>query len=274
MESGPIGTHESNPLLRPLKKLLRRKPKFMNARDADEWRKRLASLCREDFGVELHPMQSDPTIVPSASVVDAVQGRSKSDPDTFLGTGYRDMVRYLIELRDHGFKTAEMERMLDLGFGTGRVLLHFLPLNLDCHGCDVNPTAVEFTRNTLGGYADLRKTELEPPLPYDEAMFDLVIATSVFTHTPYAAQPGWIAELGRVVKPGGAVLATIHDFDKIPPKAAREQGWFEKGSSRGLHVNTFLTREKVEELWSSHFEVLEVRPYSKMQPHLIARRVP
>ncbi len=156
-------------------------------------------------------------------------------------------------------------------FGTGRVLVHFLSFAMALHGCDVNPVAVEWTRRTLGDFADLRKSSLEPPLPHDDSIFDLVIATSVFTHSPYASQPAWIAELGRIIKPGGLAIVTIHDFDKVPV-ASRERGWHERGDKRGLHINTFLTREKLEELWGTHFEVVDVRRYPPGQPHVVARR--
>ena len=81
--------------------------------------------------------------MPPASIVNQVQGRSKSDPATFFGTGYRDTLRYLTELRDFGFDITRMERMLDMGFGTGRILLNFLPFELERYGCDVNPVAYE-----------------------------------------------------------------------------------------------------------------------------------
>ena len=179
--------------------------------------------------------------------------------------------RYLEGLGRHGFDAASMDRMLDLGFGTGRVLLHFLPFRMERHGCDVNPAALEWTSRTLGEFADLRLSTLEPTLPYDDDFFDLVIASSVFTHTPFAAQPGWICELGRILKPGGCVLATVHDFSKVP-RQYQDIGWHENDEKRGLHINTFLTQAKLKELWAAAFDVLEVRRYPPGQAHLVARR--
>jgi len=266
-----MGTHESNPLLRPFKKLLRRKKKFLSAKEAEQYRNIAVELYLDRYSLELHPLQSDPNVVPPVEVVNQVQGRSKSDVDTFLGTGYRDVVRYLDQMNDNGGDVLGMHRMLDFGIGTGRISLHFLPFNIERFGCDVNPVSVEWSRKTLGDFVDVRKSEFDPPLPYDDASFDLIIANSVFTHIPYTAQPGWIEEFSRLVKPGGFVLVTIHDFNKLP-ESARDVGWAEKGTDRGLHNNTYLSREKLVEIWQPHFEVLDVDRNPPMQSHVVIKR--
>jgi SAM-dependent methyltransferase len=269
-ESITVGTHEVNPLLRPFKKLLRRKRKYMPAQEAAEWREKAQALYAK-YGIEFHPLQTDASMVPPAKVVSNVQGKSKSDPNTFLGSGYRDMVRYITELEDHGGDIGSMKRMCDFGFGTGRVLLQFLPFDMELFGCDANQPSVDWTRSTLSEFAELHKTEFDPPLPFEADFLDLVISNSVFTHIPYADMRPWIEELARIVKSGGFVLATIHDFDKMP-ESALEKGWYEKGNERGFHNNTYLTHEKLVEIWQPEFEVLDVRRYPPGQAHVVIRR--
>ena len=133
-----MGTHASSKPIARGRKLFAGRRKKLTPGEAQRWRAELTALCRSEYGIELHPLQSDRSVVPPKAVVDKVQGSSKSDPGTFFGTGYREMVRYLSELKDHGFSVARMERMLDFGVGTGRVLLHFLPFAIERHGCDVN----------------------------------------------------------------------------------------------------------------------------------------
>src|SRR5204863_9853567 len=116
----------------------------------------LREMYRSRFGLEMHPLQNERSMVPPAQVINAVQGKSKSDPDTFLGSGWRDAARIVELLHCHGYDMATMNRMLDFGVGTGRVLLQFLPFQLERHGCDVNPAAVEWTSRTLGKFADIR----------------------------------------------------------------------------------------------------------------------
>ncbi len=243
----------------------------MTTAEAEHHEQAIARMYRADFDLELHPLQTNPAVVPPRAVVDKVQGRSKSNANTFFGTGYRDVVRFIEELRAHGHDVSSMQRMLDMGFGTGRILLHFLPFHVERYGCDTNPAALEWTSKVLGQFADLRLSKPEPPLPFDSDFFDLILATSVFTHTPFAAQAGWIAELGRVLKPRGCVIATVHDFSKMA-KQYEAIGWHEIGVERGLHMNTYITRPKLEEIWSAAFDVLEVRRYPPRQAHLIARR--
>ena len=243
--------------------------KRMSRREATYWKEALRALYLSAYGLTMHPLESDASIVPPKTVIEVVQGRGKDDPTTFFASGYRETLRYHTLLRAHGFDVTRMRRMLDLGVGTGRVLVHFLPFAIERHGCDVAPEAYAWTSRTLGAYATLHQTSLRPELPFADDFFDLIIATSVFTHMPYAAQPAWIRELRRVLAPGGCVLATVQDFAKLPCEA-RERGWHETGTERGIHMRTFLSESKVVEVWGASFGTMDVRAYPPGQAFLLA----
>jgi SAM-dependent methyltransferase len=49
----------------------------------------------------------------------------------------------------------------------------------------------------------------EPPLPYRDHHFDLIINCSVFTHLDERLQDLWLAELQRVTRPGALLLLTV-----------------------------------------------------------------
>jgi SAM-dependent methyltransferase len=164
-----------------------------------------------------------------------------------------------------------MTKMLDFGCGTGRMLPQFMPFSMEQYACDVNPVSVEWTSKAFGEFVDVKQTGLEPPLPYESDMFDLVIANSVFTHIPYDVVPAWVAEFARLVKPGGFVLATIHDFSKLPA-SAEAAGWAEKGTDRGVHHNTYFSQEKLVEIWQPHFEVMDVDRNPPAQSHVVFKR--
>ena len=51
---------------------------------------------------------------------------------------------------------------------------------------------------------------MEPPLPYSDASFDLIYAFSVFTHLTEPLQHLWMAEMRRVLRPGGYLLFSTH----------------------------------------------------------------
>lgn len=257
----------------PTLRRLQPRNKRMTPREAQYWRGALATLYLSAYGVAMHPLESDVAIVPPKTVVDIVQGRGKDDPSTFFGSGCRETFRYHSLLRAHGFDVTRMQRMLDFGVGTGRILVHFLPFALERYGCDVTPEALAWTSRTLGTYATFHQTSFRPALPYADGFFDLIVATSVFTHMPYAAQPAWIGELRRVLAPGGCVVATVQDFAKLP-LGARERGWHETGTERGIHMRTFLSPSKLAEMWGASLPIRDVRAYPPGQGYLLAMKEP
>jgi SAM-dependent methyltransferase len=281
-EDFAIGTHSNDSSVlvqsrKAVKQTLRRfgllksRRKFISAAAATQYRQQLAEILQRDFRLAMHPLQSDPGFLPPRDLVDQVQGSNTADANTFFGASYRDMAFLLEVLRTHGFDLPRMERMLDFGVGMGRMLAQFLPFPLQLYGVDVNPVAVEWTKKKLAGLATIELSRLEPPLSFANGFFDLLMANSVFTHMPYDAMPGWIAELARVMKPGGCVLFTIHDFSKLPAER-QSAGWYERGKARGLHLNTYLSPERLTALWEPAFELLEIRRFPPRQAYVVARR--
>jgi SAM-dependent methyltransferase len=112
-------------------------------------------------------------------------------------------------LARNGERVAELGAILDFGVGCGRVARHWAGLDVDVHGCDYNPELVAWCRRNLP-HVTARSNGLDPPLPYEDARFDLVCALSVFTHLTESRQRSWIAELRRVTRPRGLVLFTTH----------------------------------------------------------------
>jgi SAM-dependent methyltransferase len=76
-------------------------------------------------------------------------------------------------------------------------------------GCDYNRELVKWCESNLA-FLRASKTELQPPLPYADGTFDFLYAFSVFTHLSAQLAEQWMAELRRVVKPGGLIWFTIH----------------------------------------------------------------
>lgn len=96
-----------------------------------------------------------------------------------------------------------MRDILDFGCGCGRVLRHWQDLRgTTVHGSDYNPKGVEWVAANLP-WVTAHVNGLKPPLPFADASFDFVYALSVFTHLPADLQASWIAELRRVLRPGG-----------------------------------------------------------------------
>jgi SAM-dependent methyltransferase len=102
-------------------------------------------------------------------------------------------------------------RLLDFGSGAGRVTRFLVGHDelFEIHGTDVHPEQVAWCRDHLRPLRFARN-EPTPPLSYPDAHFDGVWALSVFTHLDAEASARWRAELARVLKPGGVLVATLH----------------------------------------------------------------
>lgn len=105
---------------------------------------------------------------------------------------------------------AATRSVLDFGSGCGRALRWFglaLP-DAALHGVDVRAASIEWCAANLPGA--FHCTSTEPPLPFDEASFDLVYALSVFSHLSRPQQLAWMRELARVTRPDGLILVSTH----------------------------------------------------------------
>jgi SAM-dependent methyltransferase len=109
-----------------------------------------------------------------------------------------------------GRSLTDFSRMLDFGCGCGRFLRHLRPISdrVEIHGTDIDAEMIRWVMRHIP-YADARVGQVEPPLPYPDEHFDLVINHSVFSHLNEHHQDLWLAELGRITRSGGLLLLTV-----------------------------------------------------------------
>jgi SAM-dependent methyltransferase len=124
------------------------------------------------------------------------------------GANGADSIRQI--LRRTGGDIDGCRAVLDFGAGCARIARHWAKIEgPEWHACDYNPTLVAWCNANLP-FLQMVQNTLEPPLPYPDERFDLVYAYSVFTHLPEPLQHAWIAELLRVLEPGGRLIVTTH----------------------------------------------------------------
>lgn len=183
-----------------------------------------------------------------------------------FGEKMSQLIRVL--LAEHGLILEHSQAILEFGCGCGRVLRHFGQLRGPAlYGTDYNPQLIEWCRHNLT-FAHFDVNRASPPLIYTEAMFDLVYASSVFTHLAEPQQLAWMVELRRILRPGGYLLFTTMGESFLNKLSAEEQARFRAGQlvvqyddASGLNLcGTYHPREYVENRLTSGFEVLSFLP--------------
>lgn len=132
------------------------------------------------------------------------------DGDFFRADGQRTFADFAAAVEGHG-GFSRVRRMLDWGCGCARVTAYFLADQRigEVHGVDIDGEATAWCARTLT-HGHFQQTGPYPPLPFPDGHFDLVVAYSVFTHLEREVQKAWLAEMRRVLAPGGLLLATVH----------------------------------------------------------------
>lgn len=100
-------------------------------------------------------------------------------------------------------------RALDVGCGPGALARHLAGRVAQVSGVDVSAGLVEKAKAESAGI-DFRTYDGRT-LPFDEGSFDLVFTSNVLHHVKPAERPAFLAQLGRVTRPGGLVVVLEHN---------------------------------------------------------------
>lgn len=153
---------------------------------------------------------------------------SQTGRRSFFESGARtaEIIRTVLQQYDRPIERSDV--LLEFGCGCGRVIRHFQHSGPQLHGSDYNEKLIAWCRANLP-FASFAVNRLEPGLEYEDDTFDLVYAISVFTHLPASLQIPWMAELRRIVKPGGTVFATVHGESRTDILSAEDREQFAAG---------------------------------------------
>jgi ubiquinone/menaquinone biosynthesis C-methylase UbiE len=104
-----------------------------------------------------------------------------------------------------------LQRVLDLGCGTGRHLIYLAKEGCEVHGTDISQTGLTYARQWLsqeGLAAELKQSDMTA-IPYPDGFFDAIISIFVIYHGTVEAMSRAIAEIYRVLRFGGLALLTF-----------------------------------------------------------------
>ncbi|QNE19193.1 class I SAM-dependent methyltransferase [Kribbella qitaiheensis] len=99
-------------------------------------------------------------------------------------------------------------RILDAGCGSGPLSVALRDEGAVVAGFDASAAMLDLARERLGDDADVQVADLRAPLPYADAEFDDVVASLVLHYLEDWTGP--LAELRRVVKPGGRLIVAVN----------------------------------------------------------------
>jgi SAM-dependent methyltransferase len=188
-------------------------------------------------------------------------------------------------LGSQGRSFSEFHRLLDFGCGCGRFIRHLGPIadDVQIHGTDNVP------------YGRFEVAPHEPPLPYPDHHFDLIINHSVFSHLDEQFQDLWLAELRRITQPGGVLLLTIEGESswtrtvRASEQAGEDYGpWQAELESKGIlfirddmyvgsthpdfYHSTVHAPWYVFEHWSDFFDIAAYLPDGSISQDLVVLR--
>jgi ubiquinone/menaquinone biosynthesis C-methylase UbiE len=208
--------------------------------------------------------------VPPAILRFRVNGSLSVSEFLRVGAGCASLIQQHVD--DMGISLSSAHRVLDFGCGCGRISRWFLRDDglAEFHGVDVDADAVGWCKRHLPR-GHFLATAPTPPLPYPDDYFDVVYCLSVFTHLNETMQDSWLAELNRVLKPGGVLLITIHGkaaalrLDREGQEMLRIHGFVHRRSQklRGLvpdwYQTTCHSRDYIVNRLSTWFEDIRYR---------------
>lgn len=123
-------------------------------------------------------------------------------------------------------------RILEWGCGPGRVIRQIAvrlgPDPVELHGTDYNPRSIAWCSEAIPGIC-FGCNGAEPPLAYPADHFDAVYAISVFTHLAGDSQGRWLAEIRRVLRPGGLFIFTTHGDNRLQKLSTEQADAFRRG---------------------------------------------
>jgi len=185
-------------------------------RSRDEWFKLAVESMEADVVVDDIPVPAAPPADVQA-VFHGVGGKNGM-------ISARPLFNYLMNAWEAQGRE-EIGSLLDFGCGYGRFMRLFVREVAEggLYGVDPLGKALQMARMSFPFGAYL-KTQFLPPLPFRDNFFDVIFASSVFSHLPEHLALAWIVEMHRVLRPGGMLVATTHSVSLLGLITAMKKG--------------------------------------------------
>ncbi|MFC5741207.1 class I SAM-dependent methyltransferase [Dyella tabacisoli] len=185
--------------------------------------------------------------------------------------------RAISDMARRHLKTLDGLRVLDWGCGWGRLARVFSSSEKfsELWGADIDEDNLAWARANIPKVTFLQ-VPLYPPTTLPSDHFDLIYGLSVMTHLTHESQEKWLAEIRRVLRPGGCAILTFHGstalgFSTRYLNTNIVTNFAEKGFDdalacgdldtiigTGYYKNTFQSHDDVRKRWGAHLRIAEI----------------
>lgn len=153
--------------------------------------------------------------------------------------------------------------ILDACCGIGRNLVFGTAMGLEMHGFDLSERAVSVAREWLGraGVADPEARAVAASidaLPFPEGRFAHAMCEDALDSMPFAVAQAGIAELARVMRPGGLFYCSLIGAEESGFGADYDAEVIVEGAHERDTVQSYFTRAKLDRLLLPHFELISI----------------
>lgn len=162
----------------------------------------------------------------------------------------------------------DYRRWLDFGCGPGRLARHLAgaPAVCDIYGVDFDSDAIAWLSAHFRA-GQFRTIPSHPPTALENGYFDVACAISFFARFDETDESAWLAELARVLRPGGLLIASTLSENRHSPRPDGTQprlpprgSVFVQESGLSSESGTCESRARVESVWGRFFRVRLYEP--------------